>query len=293
MARIAHVARIYARWTTTLAAAAAIALAASGSAAAAGPTQATSGVNQDLAKQHLTAARNALSDVTQLPAAAQLTGETRTEIQQLISNFNELITTGADWRRPHAKVRSNLAALLGPDVPPPASGTAGAVGTSGTGSTIDPAIRAMLVEFRAELDRFESAASATASPSPEAAAPPPAPTPTPTPAPTPAPTTPPVAVDDKPDSPPETAAATDEDQEVTVVARDLLLHVEAVEVILGAQTAAQKAATAAAGGAVVSTDTPSGSTRTTITGPDVTLNAGQLDQIRTHLKEIRRLLDKK
>ena len=63
--------------------------------------------------------------------------------------------------------------------------------------------------------------------------------------------------------------------------------------ILGAQAAAQKASTAAAGGAVTSTETPSGSTKTTLTGPDVTLNASQLEQINTHLKEIRRLLEKK
>ena len=76
-------------------------------------------------------------------------------------------------------------------------------------------------------------------------------------------------------------------------ARDLLLHVEALEVILGAQTRVQKEATAAAGGAVVSSETQSGSTRTTVTGPDVTLNGQQLEQIRTHLAEMRRLLEKK
>ena len=63
--------------------------------------------------------------------------------------------------------------------------------------------------------------------------------------------------------------------------------------ILGAQDAAQKAATAAAGGSVVSTETASGSTKTTITGPNVTLNNEQLDQIRAHLKDIRRLLERK
>ena len=77
------------------------------------------------------------------------------------------------------------------------------------------------------------------------------------------------------------------------VARDLLLHVEALEVILGAQTRVQKEATAAAGGAVVSSETPSGSTRTTVTGPDVTLNGQQLEQVKTHLAEMRRLLEKK
>ena len=77
------------------------------------------------------------------------------------------------------------------------------------------------------------------------------------------------------------------------MARDLLLHVEALEVILGAQARVQKEATAAAGGAVVSSETPSGSTRTTVTGPDVTLNGQQLEQVKTHLAEMRRLLEKK
>ena len=55
----------------------------------------------------------------------------------------------------------------------------------------------------------------------------------------------------------------------------------------------QKEATAAAGGAVVSSETPSGSTRTTVTGPDVTLNGQQLEQVKAHLAEMRRLLEKK
>jgi hypothetical protein len=276
---------------TAVAAAASIALAGSGSAQTAPPTQPAPGVNQALVKEYLTTARNTLSDVTQLPAAAQLTGEPRTQVQQLISNFNELITTGADWRASYAKVESNLAALLGPDAPAPASGTAGAVGsgiaravgTTGTGVTIDPAIRDMLVEFRDDLKQFERVASGHPSPPPAAA-----PTAQPAPDPAAAPSTPPA--DERPDSPP---AATEDSQEVAAAPNDVLLHVEAIEVILGAQTAAQKAATAAAGGAVVSADTASGSTRTKISGPNVTLTPEQLDQITTHLKAIRRLIEKK
>ena len=63
--------------------------------------------------------------------------------------------------------------------------------------------------------------------------------------------------------------------------------------ILGAQARVQKEATAAAGGAVVSSATPSGSTRTTVTGPDVTLNGQLLEQVKMHLAEMRRLLEKK
>ena len=276
------------RWMTTFAAAvAAVALAAPSSAqTSAAPAQPAPAVNQDLVKQHLTTARNTLSAVTQLPAAAQLTGEARTQVQQLINNFNALITTGADWRAAYAKVESNLAALIGPAAPTPASGTAGAVGTSGTGVALDPAIRDMLVEFRDDLKQFERVASGSVSP-PAAAAPAAAPAPDPTRAPS-APSAPPV--DERPDSPP---AAPEDGQSVSGAPVDVLLHVEAIEVILGAQTAAQKSATAAAGGAVVSSETPSGSTKTTITGPNVTLTPEQLDQISTHLKEIRRLLEKK
>ena len=38
--------------------------------------------------------------LTQLPAAAQLTGDARTQVSQLIANFNELITTQAECVRP-------------------------------------------------------------------------------------------------------------------------------------------------------------------------------------------------
>ncbi|HET9663136.1 MAG TPA: hypothetical protein VFP00_02825, partial [Burkholderiales bacterium] len=121
-------------------------------------------VDREAAKQHLTAARNALSEMTQLPAAAQLTGEARTQVTQLITNFNELITTNAEWRASYGKVEANLTALLGAEMADESanraasSGTAGAVGTSGTAGALDPAIRAKLVEFRNHLDKFEQAA---------------------------------------------------------------------------------------------------------------------------------------
>ena len=110
----------------------------------------------------MTAARESLSQLTQLPAAAQLTGDARTQVSQLISNFNELITTNTEWRASYAKVQANLNALVGDQkadespAPTPAPG-AGAVGTSGT-TSVDPAIRAKLVEFRTHLMDFEKAA---------------------------------------------------------------------------------------------------------------------------------------
>jgi hypothetical protein len=117
-------------------------------------------------------ARDTLSQLTQLPAAAQLSGEARTQVSQLISNFNELIGNPPDWHTSYQKVAANLATLLGPDnsdaeatagAPTNATGataTPGAVGTSGTATVeLDPSIRAKLVEFRRSLNDFQKAAS--------------------------------------------------------------------------------------------------------------------------------------
>jgi hypothetical protein len=135
--------------------------------ASAAPTS-TQQVDPDTVKRHLTAARNSLSELTQLPAATQLTGDTRAQVSQLITNFNELITTNADWKAAYAKVQANLSTLIGEqrtdESPTPAAGAAGAVGTSGT-VTLDPAIRSKLVEFRTHLMEFEKAASGGAAPS--------------------------------------------------------------------------------------------------------------------------------
>jgi hypothetical protein len=268
-----------ARLTITLAAAA-LAVATSGAAQTAPPT--TPGPSQDLARKHLTDARNALSELTQLPAAGQLAGNPRQLVQQLITDFNAMLTISAGWHDSYEKVDATLNALL--EAPEPTAGTAGAIGTSGASraaNTIDPAIRTKLEEFRAHLNQFENVASGTVAP--DAPAAPPAEPPT---------TATPVT-EDRPDAPPAPTADAREGQEVSGVARDVLLHVEAVEVILGAQDAAQKAATAAAGGAVVSTPTASGSTKTRITGPNVTLTEDQLLQIKAHLNDIRLLLERK
>ncbi len=131
--------------------------------------------DEQVARKHLTEARNTLSEMTQLPAAAQLSGDARTQVSQLISNFNELITTQTDWHASYAKVTANLTALLGPDTgatdPSSGSGTAGAVGTSGTATpNIDPAIRGKLVELRKNLAEFERVASGGGASSSSAAA---------------------------------------------------------------------------------------------------------------------------
>jgi len=126
----------------------------------------------------MTAARDSLGEVTKLPAAQQLSGEPRTQLTQLVANFNELITTNTEWKASYAKVDANLTALIGAQTADesttaPAAATAGAtgaagattsaagaVGTSGTTTdTLDPSIKAKLAEFRAHLKEFEKAAN--------------------------------------------------------------------------------------------------------------------------------------
>jgi hypothetical protein len=151
---------------------------------AAGAAQAAPAVDAEAAHRELLAARDALTQLTQLPAAAQLQGETRTQVQQLIASFNELITATTDWRSSYDKVDTSLTALIGPDTaaapaaadaasttttpapttatPTPTTGattgSTGAVGTSGSATAqLDPAIRAKLVELRSHLKQFEKA----------------------------------------------------------------------------------------------------------------------------------------
>jgi hypothetical protein len=223
-------------------------------------------VDAEAAKQHLTAARNALSEMTQLPAASQLTGDARTQVSQLITNFNELITTKAEWRNAYAKVETNLEALIGDattdESAARASGTAGAVGTAGT-VAIDPALKAKLIEVRSHLDKFEHAAGGGAT----------------------APAAAPSA------SPATSAAATPESaqapaQSPQVDQQELLRHVQAIEAILNVQ----EPATAGTSG-TTSTTTTEPPTGTTQSG--VTLSAAQVDQLRTHLSELKRLLNQR
>jgi hypothetical protein len=126
-------------------------------------------VDADAAHRALAAAQDSLTQFTQLPAAAQLSGDARTEVGQLIVNFNELTSAQSNWRASYVKVAANLTALLGPDngdvaatASAPAAtaptGTPGAVGTSGaTKAALDPGVRAKLVEFRRNLADFEKA----------------------------------------------------------------------------------------------------------------------------------------
>ena len=245
---------------------------------------------KDAAKIHLTAARNTLSQITQLPAAAQLQGEQRAQVSQLITNFNELITTKTEWKTSFTKVESNVDALLGGAAPaaepgkPPAQPAAG---------ELDPAIRTKLVEFREHLTKFEQAASAAP---PEPAAATPAQTPPTTPPPDTPPQTPPATPPTNqtppttpPNQPEPTQPPQQQDDKGLGDPEELLRHIEAIEAIIGAQAAAQAAQPT---NPVGTTGTASGSTRTTVTGRDVMLTPEQVQQLRTHLAELRRLVGK-
>jgi len=270
-------------------------------------------VDTDAVKRHLTAARESLSQLTQLPAAAQLTGESRTQVSQLISNFNELITTNSEWRASYAKVQANLNALVGDQradespAPAPTPGAAGAVGTSGT-TGVDPTIRAKLVEFRTHLMDFEKAAgggaSASASPAaspatgaePAAAAQPSTPATTPStpaaqptePTPSPTPTTPaepsPVGTSGRTSTPtptgttgttPSAAPTTPTPSaDQPAMQSEAMRHIEAIEAILN-------------GGGTAGT---AGSTASKPTAGSSSLDREQMEQIRTHLAALRKAI---
>jgi hypothetical protein len=229
--------------------------------------------DEDAAKRALTAARDTLSQMTQLPAAAQLTGDTRTQISQLIAAFNELITTSSEWRASYAKVDTTVTKLIGSETSDesaatPTAGTAGAVGTSGTATgSLDPAIKAKLVEFRTHLKEFERAAGGadpSASAAPSAAAGPsatasgyssglssPRATSSPSSAPTSAGT--------------ETARKGND---------DAMRHLQAIEAILSGSASAAGSSRPTEGAASTATS----------------LNRTQIEELKTHVTELKRLL---
>jgi hypothetical protein len=229
-------------------------------------------VDAEAAKQHLTAARNALSEMTQLPAASQLTGDARSQVSQLITNFNELITAKSEWKVAYDKVDANLETLIGDatadESAARASGTAGAVGTSGE-VTLDPALKAKLIEVRNHLDKFEQAAGTATAASP-------------------APASPAMSGAAGAAAPPAAAARPESDQTSAaqspqVDRQELLRHVQAIEAILNIQPPSATGTSGTTG----STTEPQ--TETTQSG--VSLSAAQVDQLRTHLGELKRLLN--
>jgi hypothetical protein len=287
------------------------------------PAAAAQAVDTDAVKKHLTAARDSLSQMTQLPAAAQLTGDARTQVSQLISNFNELITTNSEWRASYAKVQANLNALVGEqradESPAPAPGAAGAVGTSGT-ATVDPAIKAKLVEFRTHLMDFEKAAgggaTAAASPTPSPAspaepaaaaaqpstpattpstpaAPPTEPTPSPTPTeptPSPTPTTPaepsPTGTSGRTSAPAPTGTTgttpSTAPATATPTAERGEMQSEAMTHIEAIEAILNGARTAGTSGSTASKPSSGASS----------LDREQIEQIRTHLAALRKALNK-
>jgi hypothetical protein len=224
-------------------------------------------VDTEAVRRHLTEARETLSEMTQLPAAATLAGDTRTQVNSLIANFNELITNQTDWRASYKKVEDNLNALIGPEdaMAPgtPATGTAGAVGTSGT-PTIDAEIRAKLIELRAKLNEFERAAggaSAAGAASADAA-----------------------SAASRAPSAASPSAAQDPSHGSQIDRAEALRHLEAIEAILNGTNAAAPGTAGTSG----TTAAP-----TTTSGAPLTLSRSQLEQLRTHLNELKRVVGEK
>lgn len=230
--------------------------------------------DEQAARRHLTDARNTLSALTQLPSAAQLSGDTRTQVSQLISNFNELITSQSNWRDAYSKVSANLNALIGAEsgvtTDPTVSGTSGAVGTSGS-TNLDPEIRVRLVELRRQLNEFEKAAAGGTAAAPGASAgsnPPAMDTNAPAPATAPSTTTPPTGTAPAGTTPPASTAApgTQSTSGATGTTgtqpagnAEIMRHIAAIEALLKAE------------------DDSGG----------ITLTRAQLEQLRTHLASLR------
>jgi hypothetical protein len=236
------------------------------------PPAGTAEVDPAGAKRHLTAARDTLGQLTQLSGAAQVQGDARTQLSQLITNFNELITTNENWRSSYDQVKANVVALLGPETPessqPPATGAPVAVGTSGTAAaTLDPAVRAKLIEFSNHLTQFEQAAGAD-TPAASAAS-----------APLPAAAAAVVTTTAPPSSPATEQSAAPPQRSEVMGHNSALVHIDAIEAIL------KPSATAAA-------QTPAGTPGTTA-ATALTLDPAQVEQLRTHLAELRKAIERK
>jgi hypothetical protein len=266
----------------------------------AAPEPAAPGVAQadnEMARRHLLAARNTLSQLTQMPQATAITGEARTHISQLISRFNELIAANGQWREPFDGVKATLDNLLRPRderTPIPEAAPGEPVGTTGA-VTLDPEVREKLVEFRTHLRAFEESAGAPAVPvhRAEPVDPPTTTTAAPGEVATRVSETDPTAASGSTStgSPvaemPAAAAGTvggEPMQAGAPIQNEALRHIEAIEALLVQQqprgaTDADRATTGAAAGP----DAPA--THTPALEPD------QIDEIRTHLNELRRLVE--
>src|SRR5215213_3412102 len=160
------------------------------SSASTGQGSGGSGADQEAVRQHLSSAREALAELTKLPAASQLQGEQRQQVAQLISDFNTFATATTDWRGKYETIDRELDQILGVGATGStgsmsgnasgsaagtsgsagastgtsadastagASGTSGAAGAAGGSAALDPTIIAKLQEVRKHLDGFEEA----------------------------------------------------------------------------------------------------------------------------------------
>jgi hypothetical protein len=138
----------------------------------------SAGIDEAAAREHLSQARQALADLTKLPAATQLQGDQRTQIANFIQAFNSFATATTDWRSKFQAVEQQLDQILASaDASNTSSGTAGTTGSSttanpssgastsgatGAGGTAaaggyDPTIIAKLREVKTHLDGFQEA----------------------------------------------------------------------------------------------------------------------------------------
>lgn len=116
--------------------------------------------DQAAARQHLSAAQQALAELTKLPAAAQLQGDQRTLIAKFIGDFNAFATASSDWRTKYQVVDESLDKILSdaanappaPATPPPAAGAGAA---PAEGGPLDATIVEKLKTMRTELNQFE------------------------------------------------------------------------------------------------------------------------------------------
>ncbi|HEX5475041.1 MAG TPA: hypothetical protein VFX12_10305 [Vicinamibacterales bacterium] len=246
--------------------------------------------DQSAARQHLSDARDALSQLTQMPEASRLSGEARTQVSQLISNFNELITTQSDWHAAYAKVEGNLNTLLGPEgsdesatapTSPAQSSAPGSVGTTGTtpNTQIDPAIRAKLVQVRSDLKQFEQAAGGAAASS---AMNPPASTGAPSSPAAAYPSSSASAAASNPASTEPSAQAGSQGQLSEATRAQVKQHLDAIAAIVD-----QALGTSASGQPGAKPEEATGTTGTSAKG---TLDRAQIEQIKMHLDQLRDLL---
>ena len=135
-----------------------------------------SGRDEAKSRQALVQARETLAEVTKMPEASQLQGQARTEVAQLINNFNTLLGAEANWYESYQAVMRNVYNIVGPATPDEMTGggstTTGTTGTTGSGTTgsaagaaagsaeIPSAIRNKLTQFRQQLMEFGRAAGA-------------------------------------------------------------------------------------------------------------------------------------